>query len=114
MTPAPVTTSDPDPGEALIDLATLIARLARLNTTKVRIKFKFLEEGIWKDFAFCNIDPFDLSEIERMAKEHMRQRVRPFDTELRLLAPSDCFSAVVAGGTNTILLAPKEKLSIIE
>ena len=111
MDPSP--TPDQDPRETLVDSAKA-ARLARLDTTKVRIKFKFLEEGIWKDVTFRDVDPFDPSEIERMAKEYMRQGMTPFDTELRLLAPSDCFPAVVADGTNTILLVPESKISITE
>jgi len=112
-TSAPIPTPDQDPKETLIDSAAL-ARLARLDTTKVRIKFKILEEGIWKDISFRDVNPFDPSDVERVAKEYMRRGMRPSDTELRLLAPSDCFPAVVADGTNTILLVPESKISTID
>ena len=112
-TSAHISTSDQDPKGTLIDSVAL-ARLARLDTIKVRIKFKILQEGIWKDISFRDVDPFDSSDVERVAKEYMRQRMRSFDTELRLLTSSDCFSAIVGDETNIILLIPESKISTID
>lgn len=50
------------------------------------------------------VDPSDPSETERVAKKSMRKDIRLFDTNLRTLAPRDCFEAATTQGTNTILL----------
>ena len=48
-----------------------------------------------------------------MAKKNIRKNIRIFNTNLRMLAPQDCFEAATTYGTNTILLVPEAKLHAI-
>jgi hypothetical protein len=50
--------------------------------------------------------------VSRVAKESLRQGLRLLDTNMQLLAADDCFRAVTADGTNTIILIPQKKLNI--
>jgi len=84
----------------------------RSDNTKIRINFKFREEGFWKDASFLTIDPFDPSEVERVAKKKIREKIRLFDTELRMLTPQECYQAVMIDGTYTILLIRESEIYI--
>ena len=42
----------------------------------------------------------------------MREKVRLFNTELRMMTPRDCYQALVADGTYTILLLRESELDI--
>jgi len=84
----------------------------RSDNTKIRINFKFREEGFWKDASFLMIDPFDPSEVERVAKKKIREKIRLFDTELRMLTPQECYQAVMIDGTYTILLIRESEIYI--
>jgi len=108
-----VPTSQPDQRSkenSVVPTATITEE--RLKITKVCIKFKAREKGVWKDTSVLEIDPFDPSEVERVAKEMVRNGMRLFDTELRLLAPQECYQEVVIDGTNTILLIPNAEMDI--
>ena len=84
----------------------------RSDNTKIRINFKFREEGSWKDASFLMIDPFDPSEVERVAKKKIREKIRLFDTELRMLTPQECYQAVMIDGTYTVLLIRESEIYI--
>ncbi len=84
----------------------------RSDNTKIRINFKFREEGFWKDASFLMIDPFDPSEVERVAKKKIREKIRLFDTELRMLTPQECYQAVMIDGTYTVLLIRESEIYI--
>ena len=82
------------------------------DNTTIRIKFKIYKEGVWNDSSAHDVDPSDPSCIERVAIEHIKREIRPFDTTLRLLTSNECFEAVVTDGTNTILLIPGRGIDI--
>jgi hypothetical protein len=46
--------------------------------------------------TIITVDPFDPSEIERVAVKYMRKHGRLFDTKLNILTPADCFEAATA------------------
>jgi hypothetical protein len=81
------------------------------DDTKVRIVFKFHERGTWRDVPVLSVDPSEPAKVESIAK-NMREKIRLFDTKLRMLAPQDCFEAVTADGINTILLIPEAEIDI--
>ena len=83
------------------------------SNTKVRIVFKIWQRGNWKDLSHHLVDPSDPSEVERMAKKNMRKKIRLFDTNLRTLAPQDCFEAATANGSNAIFLIPEANMNIV-
>lgn len=83
------------------------------NTPKIRIIFKIWERGNWRDMSDHLVDPSDPSEIERVANNTIKKKIRPFDTNLRRLTPQDCFEAATANGTNTIFLIPETDMNII-
>ena len=56
--------------------------------------------------------PADPSLVERVAENHIGNGRFLFNTELRSMTLDECFEAVVADGTNTILLIPEEKVNI--
>jgi hypothetical protein len=58
------------------------------------------------------VNPSNPSKVTRVAKESLRQGLRLLDTNMQLLAADDCFRAVTADGTNTIILIPQKKLNI--
>ena len=50
------------------------------NATKIRIVFKMWERRNWRNMSDHLIDPSDPSEIERVANQSLRKKIRPFDT----------------------------------
>ncbi len=84
----------------------------RSDNAKIRINFKFREEGFWKDASFLMIDPFDSSEVERVAKKKIREKIRLFDTELRMLTSQECYQAVMIDETYTVLLIWESEIYI--
>ncbi len=58
------------------------------------------------------IDPFDPSEVERVAKKKIREKIRLFDTELRMLTSQECYQAVMIDGTYTVLLIRESEIYI--
>ncbi len=54
----------------------------------------------------------DSSEVVRVPKKTMRKGLYMFDTNMRLLGPDDCFEAVTADGTDTILLTPQREFDV--
>ncbi|KAI9767338.1 MAG: hypothetical protein M1840_005747 [Geoglossum simile] len=81
-------------------------------TNTVRIDFKVRERGIWKDIPPLIVNLSDPSEVEYIAIKNLRKEIRTFNTNLRMLAPNECFEAVTGNGTNTILLIPQKELVI--
>lgn len=79
---------------------------------RVCIHFKIGENKIWRVVQSLWVERSDLSEVIRVAKKNMRKGLRIFDTNMQLLAPDDCFEAVTADGTNTIVLVPQMQLEI--
>ncbi|OBT51890.1 hypothetical protein VE04_09288 [Pseudogymnoascus sp. 24MN13] len=59
--------------------------------SEVRIKFKILEGEVWRTDRSLLVNPFEPSEVERVAKKYMRKGIRPFDTSFKLLLPRTCF-----------------------
>ena len=82
------------------------------DNTKIYIHWKLHERGKWKDTSVLPINPLDPSPIERTAKGYMREKIRLFNTNLRMMIPQDSYQAVVTNGTYTILLIPKSELDI--
>ena len=76
------------------------------------INFKIYDRGIWKHAATHAIDRSNHSEIEEAATKYVREKWRLFNTELRMLAPQQCYEAVIADGTNTILLIRESEIDI--
>ncbi|ELR06849.1 hypothetical protein VC83_03930 [Pseudogymnoascus destructans] len=74
------------------------------SPSEVRIEFKILEGEVWKTDRSLLVNPFEPSEVERVAKKYMRKGIRPFE----LLLPRTCFQAVTTDGTNTILLIQED------
>ncbi len=103
---------DLQPGED-IQAESSGARLeeASSNTT-VRINFKICDRGIWKPASAHTIERSDSSEIEKAAMNWIRGKWRLFNTELRMLAPQQCYDAVIADGTYTILLIRESEIAI--
>ena len=54
----------------------------------------------------------DSSEIEKVAMNSVRGKWRLFNTELRMLALQQCYDAVIADGTYTILLIRESEIDI--
>ena len=81
------------------------------NTT-VRINFKLHDGGIWKPASTHTIKRSDSSEIEKVAMNSVRGKWRLFNTELRMLAPQQCYDAVIADGTYTILMIRESEIDI--
>lgn len=79
---------------------------------RVCIHFKSRENKIWRVVQSLWVERSDPSEVIRVAKKNMRKGLRIFDTNMQLLAPDDCFEAVTADGTNTIVLVPQMQLEI--
>jgi len=84
----------------------------RSDNTKIRINFKFREEDFWKDASFLMIDSFDSFEVERVAKKKIREKIRLFDIELRMLTSQECYQAVMINGTYTVLLIRESEIYI--
>lgn len=108
-TSAPTPAPDPRPNENVVFS---VRRAEEPDNTKICIRFKVREEGNWKDVSILSVDPFDPSQVESVANQNIRNGMRPFDTDLRLLTPKECYSAVIADGTNTILLMPNTDIDI--
>jgi hypothetical protein len=78
----------------------------------VRIRFVTKENDTWRGVQTLWVNPSNPSNVSRVAKESLRQGLRLLDTNMQLLAADDCFRAVTADGTNTIILIPQKKLNI--
>ncbi|KAG4420625.1 hypothetical protein IFR04_006215 [Cadophora malorum] len=77
---------------------------------KVEIRFKVWKRHDWKALPSIYAHPEDSSEVERNAKKYIRRNFRTLDTELQMLAPRDCFQAVIDDRTHTILLVSQHDL----
>ena len=77
---------------------------------KVEIHFKVWKRHDWKALPSIYAHPEDSSEVERNAKKYMRRKFRTLNTELQMLAPRDCFQAVIDDRTHTILLVSQDDL----
>ncbi len=103
---------DPQPGED-IQAESLEARLEEASSNPtVRISFQIRDGGIWKPALAHTIERSDSSEIEKVAMNWVRGKWRLFNTELRMLAPQQCYDAVIADGTYTILLIRESEIDI--
>ena len=58
------------------------------------------------------IDSFDSFEVERVAKKKIREKIRLFDIELRMLTSQKCYQAVMIDETYTILLIQESEIYI--
>ena len=85
---------------------------ARQARSKVCIHFKIRENNVWRDVQTLWVDRSDPSEVARVAKKCMRKGLRTLDTNGQLVTPNDIFDAVMADGTNTIILMPQRELDI--
>ena len=85
---------------------------ARQARGEVCIHFKIRENNVWRDVQTLWVDRSDPSEVARVAKKCMRKGLRTLDTNGQLVAPNDIFDAVMADGTNTIILMPQRELDI--
>jgi len=82
------------------------------DNTMVRINFKVRDGGTWKHASAHTIGRSDPSAIEKVATNYVREKLRLFTTELRMLAPQQCCEAVIANGTYTILLMRESEIVI--
>lgn len=78
--------------------------LGALSETTVRITFLVHDGGIWKSASAHTIELSDSSAIEKVAMDWVRGKWRLFNTEVRMLAPEQCYDAVVTDNTYTVLL----------
>ena len=83
----------------------------RLAQGKVLINFIIRERGVWRYLPQIGVHPGNPAEVERVAKKYMRERIRTFNTRLRMLAPQECFQAVKDDRTQTILLVAQDDLN---
>jgi hypothetical protein len=60
------------------------------------------------------VDPSDVSEVERVAVEYVKDGFRLFSNELDILNEEDCFQRVTADGSNTICLIGEKDIDINE
>ena len=89
------------------------ARLEEIsNNTTVRINFKIRDGDIWKPVSTHLTERSDSSEIEKVAVRWVREKWRLFNTELRMLAPQQCYDAAIIDGTYTILLMRESDINI--
>ena len=89
------------------------ARLEKIsNNTTVRINFKIRDGDIWKPVSTHLTERSDSSEIEKVAMKWVREKWRLFNTELRMLAPQQCYDAAITDGTYTILLMRESDVNI--
>ncbi len=58
------------------------------------------------------IDSFDSFEIERVAKKKIREKIRLFNIELRMLTSQKCYQIVMIDETYTVLLIRKSEIYI--
>ena len=72
------------------------------NNTTVRINFKIRDGDIWKPVSTHLTERSDSSEIEKVAMKWVREKWRLFNTELRMLAPQQCYDAAITDGTYTM------------
>ncbi|EFW13294.1 hypothetical protein CPSG_10105 [Coccidioides posadasii str. Silveira] len=73
------------------------------------------ERGEWERVHEVGVDPFNPSEVERVAKKDARNRHATFyDKNMRSITPARCFDAAVEDGTNTIFMVFEEKMAINE
>jgi hypothetical protein len=84
----------------------------RSNDSSVRVSFKIRKDRAWKNVLVLTVDRSDPSEVERAGKNFMRQKLRLFDTNLRMMTLPECFETVIADQTNTILLIPETEIDI--
>ena len=82
------------------------------NNTTVRINFKIRDGDIWKPVSTHLTERSDSSEIEKVAMKWVREKWRLFNTELRMLAPQQCYDAAITDGTYTILLMRESDINI--
>ena len=82
------------------------------NNTAVRINFKTRDGDIWKPASTHVTERSDSSEIEKVAMKWVREKWRLFNTELRMLAPQQCYDAAITDGTYTILLMRESDINI--
>ena len=89
------------------------ARLEEIsNNTTVPINFKIRDGDIWKTVSTHLTERSDSSEIEKVAMKRIRENWRLFNTELRMLAPQQCYDAAITDGTYTILLMRESDINI--
>jgi len=82
------------------------------NSTKVRINFKVHDGDTWKPAPAYVVERSNSSKIEQVAINWIRAKWRLFTTELRMLAPQQCYNAVTADGTYTILLMRESEINV--
>ena len=82
------------------------------NNTTVHINFKIRDGIIWKPVSTHLTERSESSEIEKVAMKWVREKWRLFNTELRMLAPQQCYDAAIVHGTYTILLMRESDISI--
>lgn len=62
------------------------------------------EDNAWTPACRVTVDPKDPSEVERVAIDYMRNRMRLCDSKLYYLPPEKCFEMVTSDKSNTIYL----------
>lgn len=75
---------------------------------EITIKFKVYEQDKWRISDILTVNPSEPSEVERVAKKYIRKSLTLYDSSLRVIRPSQCFSAATEDRINMILLMAKE------
>lgn len=103
---------DMESGDDIVAGPEVQAEEVSKNTT-LGINFRVGNKGTWEPASAHTIERSDSSTIEEVAANRVRRKWRLFNTELRMLAPQQCFEAVVADNTYTVLLMRYIKAPII-
>ena len=80
---------------------------AAVGTSKICIRYKIYENGIWRDARSIEVDPSDQSEMISVGRRYLREKLLLYDQQGLLLASETCLGVVHADGTNTIWLLPE-------
>lgn len=82
------------------------------NSARILIKFFLRHQEDWRVAEELWVEPSDRLLVEEVAEKYTSRGQFLFNIELWPLAPSECFEAAIANGTNTILLLPEERIDI--
>jgi hypothetical protein len=89
------------------------APLAQDEPRLISIRYYILEaDKSWKLCRTLRVDPSDLSEVERVAVDYVREGFELFYNELGILNEEDCFQKVTRDGSNAIYVIHETEIDI--
>jgi hypothetical protein len=80
------------------------AEIERLYSPPRRIFFRIYRNGGFEDQN--QTLPYDAEEVKRVAVKYERKGFSLWTTGSRRLTPANCFEAIVADGSHTVVLVP--------